>query len=196
MRYMILRPSRPTDPRHLGIESTPHLHEVFPPTVECSLEEEAVEAVRLMYPDAVAMPVPFRIGSGDVYLLGILENISARPPSLDGHDIDGVTFPFVLLVHALAVDALDRRTNKERKQFTSRLWQAPVVDPTENVSTVWVELRASDLPNPVRTKAVVGERDGRLTIRCSVGGVAMSITFEAPDAVVTAQGHSSRRAVT
>lgn len=194
MRYLILRPKSPTDPRHLLIQSTEHLHEIFPMLVETALEEEAMESVRAMFPDAIAMPVPFKIGSGEAFLLGILENISAAPPDTSTHDANGVAFPFVLLVQAVPVDAIDRRTNRERGQFTRRLWQAPVVDPVDNISRYTVELRSSDLPNPVRTKAVVGERDGRLTIRCAVGGVALSITFESPDTEITANGYSSRRA--
>ena len=159
--------------------------------MDSDTEEEAVELARSMYPDAVAMPIPFRIGSGEVFLLGLLENISARPnPAL--HDLNGIAIPFVLLVQAVAEDAIDRRSIKERKQFTSRLWQAPVVEPTENVSTHTVELRASDLANPVRTKALVGERDGRLTIRCMVGTIAMSLTFESPDTEITSNGKSTR----
>lgn len=191
MRYLILRPVSPTDPRHLRIESTAHLHELFPLLVETSLEEEAVESARSMFPDAIAMPVPFKVGSGEMFLLGLLESIATRPNG--NEDINNIAIPFVMLVQAVAEDAVDRRTIKDCHQFTSRLWQAPVVDPTENVSTHTVELRASNLPNPVRTKAVVGERNGRLTIRCAVGGVAMSISFESPDTEITAAEYSSRR---
>jgi hypothetical protein len=189
MRYLILRPVSPTDPRHLAIESLPHLHELFPLTVECSLEEEAVESVRAMYPDAIAMPVPFRVGSGEMFLLGILASIATRPNG--NEDINSIAIPFVLLVQAVAEDAIDRRTLKDRKQFTSRAWQPPVVDPAGSVARYVVELRASDLATPVRTHATVGTHDGKLAIRCAIGGVAMSITFEDPSAVLLSDSGSS-----
>lgn len=190
MRYQVLRPKSPTDPRHLKLESTEHLNEVCPMIVEASIEDEAVEAVRAMYPDAIAMPVPFKLGSGEGFLLGILESIATRPSG--DSDVHADPIPFVLLVRATADDAVDRRTLRDRQQFSRQLWQAPVIDPTDNISRHTVELRASNLPNPVRTKAVCGEHNGRLTIRCVVDGVALSITFESPDAEITAQGYSTR----
>ena len=193
MRYLILRPVSPADPRHLAIDGIPHLHELFPLTVECESEEEAVETVRSMYPDAVAMPIPLKIGSGEMFILGIVADVTDAPVPARWSDPTDVVIPFVLLIQAVAEDSRERKDIRDRAHFSAHRWKAPVREPTDNVVEYTVELRATDLANPVVTTARVGEHDGRLTIYCVIGGIEMSMKFTEATARLDSSCFSSHR---
>lgn len=172
MIYQILNPLEPLDPRQAKIDSLMRLYEIMPSLVECDLEEEAVREVHDRYASAVAMPVPVPIGSGEVFLLGILADVRDAP------NLKEIRFP--LFVHAVAETARDRKLVKERNQFSRRAWRTPVRCPTKEARTFKVEVRASDLETPMFVDATVGEIAGRLILHCEIGGIAMSVHFEDP----------------
>ena len=182
MRYLILRPATPVDPRRLTITSLQHLHEMFPVTVECSTETEAMESVRSTYPDALPMPVPVTVGSGEIFLLGIMEDaIKADVARLAMTDVEQSSFPFALFVQAVGDCGADRKQIANRKQFNRSVWRAPVVVPRD-YDIHCIELRASYLENQVRTTVDVGRTpDGRLALRVLVNDVATSIVFDDAD---------------
>lgn len=173
MRYTILKPSGPFDPRRAEYPSLDHLREKMPSTADCELESQAAEAVRELYPDAIAMPVPIRIGSGEMLLLGILA--CAQPVDLEG------PIPFVGFVQAVPQHNMDQVAIKKRRQFNRTLWKAPVLAPRGDAHEVKVELRASDLEIPSRVVARMyrraDKRGGRPVLYLDLNGVEMSVEF-------------------
>lgn len=174
MLYQILLPPAPLDPRQLGAASLDRLYEAMPCLIECDLEEEAVQAVHNVHPGAIAMPVPVPMGSGEVMLLGILDDVRKVPTET----APGILFS--MFVYAVAESGSDRTRIKERKQFSRRAWRTPVQVPNLDVRTQPVEVRAADLETPMRVEANVGRVSGHLVVHCEVGGIAMSIRFEDP----------------
>jgi hypothetical protein len=179
MRYTILRPNAPTDVRNLEFASAEYLRAEFPSIADCDLEEEAMRRVRELYPDAVVMPVPIKLGSGDSVLLGVLENISA-PRDPEGK------IPFVLFVQAISQSNADTVAIKKRRQFSRHIWKVPVLHPSGEMRSLDVELRASDLEQPSKIKAVMFRRaakhGGRNVLYLELNGVEVSVEFlDTPD---------------
>lgn len=168
MLYLVLRPPHPFDPRDSEFRSMDNLHECIPIAMHCDTEREAVAYVRSRFPDAVAMPVPVPVGSGEIVLLGFVADPS-RPVS-DQDDI-----PFILFVQAMA----GGKTAK-RSAFDRSLWKVPVIRP-ELYGECDVDLRATDLEVPSFTKARIGHRDGKQVIYVEVGGIEMSLMFLDPE---------------
>lgn len=178
MRYLILKPSTPSiDPRSLKLPDMAALHDLIPLVSECSSEEEAARCVRNMLPDAASMIVPVVIGVGQTFLLGMLEDGSAKI------DPDR-PMPFALVVQAVAESDADRWAMKKAIQrneppFREELWKLRPVIPML-FKTESVELRASDLRVPAYVDAKIGAHNGRLTIYVELGGIEMSLTFKNP----------------
>lgn len=181
MRYTLLRPAEPVDPRDLNFASNDALNAALPIYKECDLQSQAMQEVRALYPDCVVMPVPLRLGSGDVFLLGVLPDVGApRDPD--------AKIPFVMFVMATAQHGSDTTQIKKRQQWDRRLWKPPVLktptdaDPVEDLD---IEFRASDLEQPIRMQAEVytrTDRNGvrRLVMYLELGGVEMSIEVMDP----------------
>jgi hypothetical protein len=179
MRYNVYRFTSPTDPRHRHADSLDTLFQGMDSFGRFHDELDAVEAVRGVYPDAVAMPVILEVGSGSVMVLGLLES-SSVPTDPSGR------IPFVMLVQAVGDNGNDRMRMRKQQQFTERLWQAPVADPKTDIDFYKVEVRATDLRASASVPAAVGrDMSGRLVIRVEVGGVSMSMTFDDPRATLS-----------
>jgi len=165
MRYLILAPTDPIDPRHLELKSSDALHELAPVVMDCASEKHAAQFVRNRYPEAVAMPVPVTIGSGKTVFLGFVDDPSRK--------IDpDAPIPFVMFVQCVPQKAAG---------FTREFWKIPVVKP-EMAKTHQIDLRHTDLDVPVFTEARVGTHNGRLAIHVEIGGVEFSIRFQDPRA--------------
>lgn len=180
MRYTILRPSEPVDPRSLALSSLDALYAALPVYQDCDLQVQAMQVVRTLYPDSVVMPVPITIGSGEIFLLGVLPDIGA-PRAAHGK------IPFVLFVHAVSQHGADAAQIKKRQQWDKRLWKPPVLRPpaTADVDELQIELRASDLDQPTRMTAkgyLRTDRQGFVhqVIYLELGDVEMSIEIEDP----------------
>lgn len=181
MRFVILKPACPVDPRDLKIASTSALHESMPPWLEVATEKEAVAEVRRLYPDAVAMPVPVVIGSGQTFLLGIVDD-PARTVDPDEQ------IPFVLVVQPLPQHDGDRHQLKKGPPFDRGLWKLKPIRP-ELGHEVDVEIRATDAEVPIFTKARIGaDHHGRPTIYAAVAGVEMSLSFDDDVSIVVDHG--------
>lgn len=183
MRYQILQPSAPLDPRKHHFDSLDAFHAVLPVVDADDLEEDAVASVRRRYPDALAMPCPVKIGSGTVWMLAIIEGISVpRNPDDD--------IPFVLFVRAQAETDRERKAIGDYKHWNRKLWKAPVLQPMIDTETVSmpVELRTSEIDEPRELHATVGHaRDGRVVIYCQLAGVELSLAFSEPVQIVRIQ---------
>lgn len=175
MRYVLLKPASPSDPRRHNFASLDGLHGAFPPVLETDTEGAMVTAVRHMYPDAVAMPVPFKVGSGDVFLLGLVDSVRSAMPAASAQDPGEVFIPFVVLVQAVAERESDRRQIKKNHQFNKSQWRVPAQRP-EVYRHVQAEVRTNELDNPAIVTAEVGpDKQDRDVIYCEVFGVPMSI---------------------
>jgi hypothetical protein len=144
--------------------------------MDCETEGQAVAYVRRLLPDAVAMPVPVAIGSGQTFLLGIVADGSRRI------DPDG-EIPFALCVQAVAQNDADRHRAKKGPVFDRLLWKVKPVCP-ELAQSYKVELRASDLDVPAYVDAKVGHHNGKLVIYVELGGIEMSLGFDDPELVI------------
>lgn len=182
MRYRILKPTKPTDPRSLQLGSLAVLDAILSPIFECATEKECVKHLRSMCDGGVAMPVPVTIGSGQSYLLGFVEDEMAVRRVDPDQEI-----PFVLFVHPVAENDDDRRVIKAAgaRLFDRKLWKVPVVC-AELAKTYDVEIRASDAEVPVFTTARVGHHKGKLVIYAEAAGVELSIAFDDPNVRLTA----------
>lgn len=174
MRYQVLIPPAPMDPRMLKLESLDALLKVAPEASVHLTETGTSQHIRHRWPDAVAMPMPVAIGSGDCMLLAIV----ADPTRLIGAD---VMIPCVAFVRPMADNDAEKRSMKRNpgKIFSRGLWKVPVIKPELN-ALHRVEIRANDLEVPMFTGARVGYHEGRLTIYVEVGESEMSIRFEDP----------------
>lgn len=178
MKYVVMLPDAagPADPRHVTIKNMNHLYDMFAPQVECETEEEVVRVVRAAYPNAIAFPMPVRVGSGTLMMLGVLSD-SAKFPR--GQDPRSAMFPFVMVVSAWADSACDRKLLNRNRQFNTELWRAPVIVPDEDVCTHAAELRSSDLGYPAQVNVDVGRANGHIVLHLSFLGVEMSLVFNA-----------------
>lgn len=185
MRYKVLRPASPTDPRKLSFGSIDGLCSTMMQMNETDLEQAAIDMVRDSYPDAVVMPVPTKVGSGEVWLLGVLENI--RAPS---HP-EGV-LPFVMFVHAVAENGADRKLIDKRKHFNRAMWKLPVHKPVAHQGIVRAELRATDLEDPRIVEVLIGRlADERFVLSVELNGVAMSLAFGKEVSMSTSEPRAS-----
>lgn len=175
MRYLILKPTAPVDPRTLKLASTLELHAKIPPLVECEHERAAVAFVRKVMPDAVGMLFPIQIGSGQTVLLGfVADDVQRRAvdPEKPIH--------FELIVQPVPQNEGDRVHLKRRpgEAFTRALWKVPP-EPPDLYKRHAVEIRATDAEVPIFVDALVGrDQRGRLLIYADVAGIQMSMHFD------------------
>jgi hypothetical protein len=174
MRYQILKPDDPLDPRKHVFDSVGTLLAAIPLVIDTDLESEAAEDVFDRYPNGLAMPVPVKVGSGTVWMLGIIKDIST-PLNPDAE------IPFVLFVQAVAERDRERARISTHMHWNKKLWKTPVAKPRGISVVTPVELRASDLDNPTIVSALVGVMpDGRCVVYCEHNGVEMSLVFNEP----------------
>lgn len=177
MRYLILKPTAPTDPRALKPQSIFELHARLPPHVECEHEKAAVAFVRELMPNAVALMFPMQIGSGHTVLLGFVDDEDQRRAIDPDREIK-----FVLFVQPVPQDDGERVQFRRRPgdAFDRKLWKVkPRMPDLPTIESI--ELRASDLEVPYFGHAAVGHVDGRLVIHVQVGDVQMSLHFDNPE---------------
>lgn len=176
MRYQVLKPAVPLDPRALSLGSVDELLKHAPAVVECDLELEAVHAVRDVIPDGPAMPLPLQIGSGTTTLLGFVVDATKHYKITD-------EIPFVVFVRPVAENDRDRAIIRRGAAFDRMKWKMPVHEPQVTTATFHeVEVRGTDLEDAVHTHACVGRlADGRLVITTEVAGIAVSIAFKDPN---------------
>ena len=188
MRYAILQPARPVDPRQLDFASIEALHDALPKVADPPTEPAAVEWVRDRYPDAIVMPIPMRIGSGVTVLLGIIASVDV-PHAGDG------TIPFSAFVAPTPQTDKERLAIKNAAQgkgaapFARKMWSTPTAAPNVGVDMLDLELRASNMETPVRLTGKVGRRLGadgvdRLCLQLEHGGTAISIEFRDAELVL------------
>lgn len=174
MRYTILEPAfTPTfDLRAYEFASTDEIYERLKPVREFSLEPDAATCIFNMFPDALAMPVPVKIGSDTSWMLGIIEN-GTRPRDVDAE------IPFIRFVRAMPERDKERKLVGSHKHWTAALWRTPVATPTTSTASFTpVEVRATDLDHPAVVNAMFGHtEDGRSVVRCELNGIAVSFTF-------------------
>lgn len=177
MRYLILKPrSGPIDPRGLDLASQAALHEAIPPISEHDTEEDAARRARRFLPDAVALPMPVRVGSGHTVLLGFISEEDQRRAV----DPDAA-LPFVLFVQPVTQTDHERaKLKKGASPFRMDVWKLWPICP-DIYEPAGVELRATEFPSPVFTEARHGAHNGRLTIFVQVGESQMSMVFDNPE---------------
>lgn len=175
MRYHLLKPIEPLDPRSLQLSSTAALHAVVPVAVDCETQAEAAESVRLLYPEFVAMVVPVKIGSGTTWMIGILEHSRKRYSDMDEQ------IPFVLLVKAEPERERDRRLIDQRAHFDQQIWRSHPLDVAADLVNLvaTAEIRSTELVSPFNSEVVIGRTaDGRLLLTTNVQGHDLSIAFD------------------
>lgn len=172
MRYEVLHPKTWCDPRDLDLTSLEDLSRLAARRDDYATEQEAVSAVRKIYPDAIAMPCPLKVGEDGIVILGVLDK--CRPVSSDPAD----AIDFALLVIPRPENDLDRKQIAKGKKstFNQAKWKPPVIRP-ELAQKCSVELRGTDLALPVTVIAEVGHYQGRLAIRAELEGIAISLVF-------------------
>ncbi len=161
------------DPRYSKLASWNDLHLLVPPIGDGVITEaEAVAQVRELYPDAVGMPFPLTIGSGQTVLLGFVVDMQVQINP-------DAAIPFVLFVQAVSENDFDRKLLKKGESpFDRKLWRLPPVCPKFG-QTHAVEIRMSEWDVPTFGKAKVGyDHKGRLTMFAEVGGTTLSVSFE------------------
>lgn len=174
MRYQLLKPDEPIDPRNQIYDSVATLHAAMPPVLPngFDLESDAADELHELYPNGLAMPVPLKVGSGTVWMLGVIEDVSA-PINPDA------TIPFVMFVQAIAERDRERARISTHMHWNKKLWRTPVAKPDRDHAVVDVELRATDLDNPAIVEATFGKApDGRTIIYLEHNGVEMSLAFK------------------
>jgi len=168
MRYSILKPASPTDPRHLVFGSQDELYAQLPRILECENEDETVLAIRSVYPDGLGMPIPLKMGSGVISLLGIISDIH-QP-----HD-GGAAIPFVMFVQPHPLNGADRRVLFDRKKWALRP-KTPIVHDGVQPRTYQAELRSPELEQGVIIPLIVSRtEEGRLLLYAPVGDTQFSI---------------------
>lgn len=178
MRYTLLQPFTPTDIRKLDIASTEELRSKLPSISDHDLESEAISAARDLYPDAVAMPVPLKIGSGETVLMGILPSIRKAAYTKDD------TIPFVLFVQATSQSDMDRQAIKKHRQFQRSLWRTPVLAPKGDYRPVDLEMRFHDMEQPMKVTGAMFRRadknGGRVVLYIHTENGSLSIEMFDP----------------
>lgn len=171
MRYRILRPVTPIDLRLYEFDSLTALYDAAPVASECHLEQEAVDYVREVHPDAMAIPFTVEVGSGNVMLLGFV-------PHDAPYDAES-NILFVMFVYAIPDNERDKARIKAHEQYNQHKWKAPVIRPPSCAlaTTHRVAVRATDLPVYAATEAKVFYRDDRMVVYMEIGGVEMSMEF-------------------
>lgn len=174
MRYLVLKPATPTDPRKLHLVNHDALLAAAPAIADCELESEAVMTVREMYPDAVAMPIPVQIGSGTEWLMAVVADSDADVGAPEAE------IPFVLFVRAVPERGRDKQRIADNASFDRKKWKSPVHHATATTANPFeIELRGTDLDTSVMATAIVGRLpDGRTVITTEVGGIEVSIAFK------------------
>ncbi len=169
MDFSVLKPKAKTyDPRMTEFESSAQfdLHFDEGLTENFGLESAALKRVREDFPEMVAMPFPVKIGSGTVFVMGIIANATEAVQAQDSlnsgtaHDL-----PFVLIVRASAESSLERgRMKKDGIHVYNRaMWSTPVVErPTGATAIVPMTLRAKAPDFPKVVDAVIGMSAGRV----------------------------------
>lgn len=171
MKYQLLKPPTTLDPRYVELPNLDALYEKAPKVDELSDEESAMEEVRDLYPDALAMPCPIQVGSGKVWTLGIIESVATV------RDADA-EIPFVLFVMAKPERDRERVAVKNPNFWNKKIWKPPVLQPAGTAQTFKVELRATDLDDPRVLEAKIGSaHDKRTVIYLELNGVEMSLAF-------------------
>lgn len=178
MKYVILKPAKPLDPRRLvNLKSVDELDKWFEHIGTSDQEAAIVPLVRQLLPDSVPMPVPIKIGpvregAGEVFLLGFVEDSSvAVDPNGD--------IPFVLFVHARGEGGGDTFQLKKlgHRIYDRTLWRLPPIRP-ELARVYDVEARVTDLEVPLFTELRVGTHNGRLVLWADLLGKQISFTFD------------------
>jgi hypothetical protein len=180
MRYTILRPHEPTDPRFCDFDSLLAMRDALPPVSDTDVEEDAVDEVRRLFPDALAMPVGVRVGAGQIVLLGLVN-------ALKRIDESG-RIPFVLFVQAIPETPRDKQRIRDGLQFHRTMWRPPVLrPPTPDSSQDFdVHVRATDLDAFAIVPLRVFRRldNGKTVLYAEVGGIELSIEFQEPALLV------------
>ena len=179
MRYLILQPptGQTIDPRTTSFGSFEDLYKLAKPLAEFSTEQECAKQVRLMYPDAVTLPMRINLANGkaQTVVLGVIDDEKARQTV----DVDKA-IPFVCLVQAVSDNDAERmRLKKGDPPFAAITWRLKPVCPAVYKSTP-VEVRATDATAPVFTSARIGTHRGRLCVFVEAHGVEFSVLFEDP----------------
>lgn len=179
MRYVILKPPTGTtiDPRMRSYASFDELHAAAPPLAECDTEQECARQVRLMYPDAVTLPMRINLANGkaQTVVLGVIDDDKARQTV----NVDA-EIPFVCLVQAISENDAERmRMKKGDSPFAAITWRLQPVCPSLYKSSP-VEVRSTDAMAPVFTTARIGTHRGRLCVFVEAHGVEFSVLFEDP----------------
>lgn len=176
MRYKILRPSSPTDPRAFDFGSINDLYNACPVATEYELEQEAVDYARGVHPDLVAMPIKVPIGSGHVVLLGLVAHDNQCDPEL--------AIPYVMFVQAVPENNRDRTTltRSNHPQYHRELWKPDVRRPPSCVESTRheVSIRATELEAYRSVPAFAFRREGKLVIYAQVGDAEISLEFVDP----------------
>ncbi len=176
MRYVILKPKAGTiDPRTTSFASFDELHALAPPLAEFTSEAECAAQIRLMYPDAVTLPMRINLASGkaQTVVLGVIDDEKARQTV----DVNSA-IPFACLVQAISETEVERmRLKKGDPPFTMNTWRLKPVCPSVYKATP-VEVRSSDAAAPVFTTARVGRHRDQLAVFIDAEGVQFSLVFE------------------
>lgn len=177
MRYQVLIPPSPVDPRDEEFPSADDLYRVLPVAGVHPTERAAASMVRDRFPDAAGMPMVVDLGSGQVMLLGFVAD-PERP--IDPDD----AIPFACFVRVLADTDADRvylakLQKMGNSPFKRELWKIPVHKP-ELARRMRVDLRSTDLEVPAFVEMSVGSHEGHLTLHAEIGEFQMSIRFADP----------------
>jgi len=140
---------------------------------ETDLESDAIARVRARWADAYAVVIPRAIGSGDIWVLGILESPHAEL------SVGSQPHPFKAVIMAKAENASDKKSISKRSHFSREMWKLPVEHvrgPATNI-----EIRRAGLVAPVRAVATIGTVGVKPVLTFEIGGVPMSIRFDDED---------------
>ena len=171
MRYKILRPPATVDPRFAGFASLAELYTNIPPVSEVVDEQDAVDYVRSVHPDVLAMPFECQLGSSHVQMLGMI-------PQDANYDRDS-PIPFVLFVYAVPENNRDKRSITEKRQYHGELWKPPVLEPEvpSDVDYHRVSIRTNSVPQYPAVYAKAFRRGNKQVLFIEIGEAKMSIEF-------------------
>ena len=184
MRFAIWKMKSNRDPRFQSFGNLAELAKATELIGECATQSEAAAECRLLYPDSVGMPFQLKVGSGTLWMLGLVEDVTVLVNVKK-------EVPFVLLVHAIddtppATNVPGRPRPKSKSKpmpFWVDAWRLPVIRPSNQpdpISTP-VEVRSTGIDIPQRASASLfsitrnGERHAVLHVE--IGGVPLSVEF-------------------